>query len=77
LFLDANRYYDVDLSESELINSFRKINDSTFVYLDEVEIEVPSNLIEEMRFIMEGKKSKMGTFTYVADKRNRIRLIKL
>ncbi len=78
LFLDGNRYYyKVDSSEQESNKTFHKIDDSTFVYLDEVEIEVPSTLIVEMKNIMEGKTSKMGTFIYVTEKRNRIRLIKL
>ena len=78
MLLDANRYYyEVDSAEQELNKTFSRINDSTFIYLDEVEIEVPSTLIEEMKSIIEGKTRKMGTFIYVAEKRNRIRLIKL
>ncbi len=78
IFLDGNRYYhEVDSTEQEWNKTLSKINDSTFVYFDEVEIEVPATLREKMKLIMEGQMSKMGTFMYVAGKRNRIRLIHL
>jgi hypothetical protein len=78
LSLDPNRYYyEVDSTEKQLNQTFSRINDSTFLYLDEVEIEVPSALIEAMNSIVEGQALKVGTFIFVADKRNRIRLIKI
>jgi len=76
LFLDANRYYyEVDSTEQEMNKTFWQINDSTFLYFDKVEIELPSFIIEEFKSIVEGKTSKVGTFIYIDDKR--IRLIKL
>jgi hypothetical protein len=78
LFLDGNKYYHkVESNEEELNKTFNKLNDSTFVYLDIVEIEVPAYLIEEMKPIVEGKTSIFGTFIFVDEKKNRIRLIKL
>lgn len=78
LLLDGNRYYyEVDSSEQEFNKTFNKINDSTFLYLDQVEIEVPLTLTDEMNRILENKVKKIGTFTYVHEKRNRIRLVHL
>lgn len=78
MFLDANRYYHkVDSLERELNNTFHKINDTTFLYFDKVEIEVPPTLLEKMKSIVEGKTKKVGTFIFVNEKRNRIRLIAL
>ena len=78
LLLDPNRYYyELDSTEKELNQAFSRINDSTFLYLDAVEIEVPSALIDAMNSIVEGEARIVGTFIFVANKRNRIRLVKL
>ena len=76
LFLDGNLYYyKVDSSELASNQTLKPINDSTFLYLDEVEIEVPSNLLEEFKSIQAGNLKKLGTFIYINERR--IRLIKL
>ncbi|MGB6034833.1 MAG: DUF4377 domain-containing protein [Cryomorphaceae bacterium] len=76
LFLDGNRYYDeMDSSEQELNRTFHQMNDSTFRYFDEVEIEVPAHFMEKFKSIVEGRTSTLGTFLYVDEKR--IRLIKI
>ncbi|WP_071192728.1 DUF4377 domain-containing protein [Trichormus sp. NMC-1] len=78
MLLDGNRYYhEVSSAEQEMNKTFHQINDSTFLYLDQVEIEVPSNFTNEMKTIVEGKTKKMGTFIYIFDKKNRVRLTKL
>lgn len=78
LLLDPNRYYyEVDSTEKEINQTFSRINDSTFLYLDAAEIEVPIALIEAMNAIVAGDARIVGTFIFVADKRNRIRLEKL
>jgi hypothetical protein len=76
LFLDANRYYHkVDSSEQEMNKTLHQINDSTFLYFEDVEIEVPYFLMEDFKSITSDNTSKVGTFIYVNEKR--IRLVKL
>ncbi|MCC5917877.1 MAG: DUF4377 domain-containing protein [Cryomorphaceae bacterium] len=76
LFLDPNRYYHkIEPTEQEMNNTLRQINDSTFSYFDQVEIEVPSHILEEFKSMMGRKIGKMGLFVYVNEKR--IRLVKL
>ena len=76
LTLDANRYYNkLESSEPEMNTTIKQINDSTFLYFDKVEIEVPVYLREKFNVIRKGKSTKRGTFTFINDKR--IRLISL
>jgi hypothetical protein len=76
LTLDANRYYyKVDSSEQDMSMTIKEINDSTFLYFDKVEMEVPEELIKEFNLVREGVITKKGTFIFIDDKR--IRLIKL
>lgn len=76
LTLDANRYYNqIDTSELKKTTTIKQINDSTFLYFDKVEIEIPENLRKEFNLIRKGKLTKRGTFTFINDKR--IRLIRL
>ncbi len=76
LYLDGARYYyQVDSTEQEMNKTFTPINDSTFLYFDSIEIEVPTSFIQEFQSIVEGKTSKVGTFIYTNEKR--IRLVKL
>jgi hypothetical protein len=65
----------VDSTEQEMNKTFTPINDSTFLYFDIIEIEVPTSFIQEFQSIVEGKTSKVGTFIYTNEKR--IRLVKL
>lgn len=76
MFLDANRYYyEVDSSEEEVNKTFSQIDDSTFTYFDRVKIQVPVFLMDEFKLIVDGKKTQMGTFGYIDEKR--IRLVEL
>lgn len=76
LFLDPNRYYyEVDSSEQQMNITFNPINDSTFLYMEEVEIEVPSEFKDQFDTIVSGGVRKLGTFVYIDDKR--IRLVRL
>ena len=73
LFLDSKRYYyQVDSSEIEMDKTFKVINDSTFLYFEEVEIEVPSFLKENFNEILKGKTRKVGNFVFVDEKRIRL-----
>lgn len=76
LFIDPNRYYyELDSSEQDMNVTLTPINDSTFLYMEEVEIEVPANLKDSFNAIITGGQSKLGTFVYIDDKR--IRLVRL
>lgn len=76
LYLEADLYYnEVDSSEQEMNITFKQINDSTYLYFDEVEIEVPNKLRNAFKTIVDGKSMKNGTFIFIDDKR--IRLIHL
>lgn len=76
LFIDVNRYYHkLDSSEEEMTITLKRLNDSTYLYFDKVEIEVPGYLRETFNEILKGKVTKLGTFIFIDDKR--IRLIQL
>lgn len=75
LTLDVNRYYyTLPEEEAEQAITLTAMNDSTYIYMDKVEIEVPQNLRPVVQMIAEGKFTKRARFSYVNEKR--IRLIK-
>jgi hypothetical protein len=76
LFLDQSRYdHKVDSSEQSINLILKLINDSTYIYFDKVEIEVPENLKMLFNQIVEGKTSRVGHFIFINEKR--IRLVHL
>jgi hypothetical protein len=76
LFIDPNRYYyELDSNEQHMNYTLKALNDSTYLYFDEVEIEVPNILKDKFNKIVSREKSGVGYFKYVS--RNRIRLIRL
>jgi hypothetical protein len=73
LFIDTNRYYyQLDSSEQDMNATLSQINDSTYLYFDEVVIEVPARLSEKFESVYQGEISKLGTFLYIDDKRIRL-----
>lgn len=76
LFLDSNRYYHKKNTEEDLDHTLLKqLNDSTYLYFDKVEIEVPEHLRAKLKLIATGKLAATGTFSYINEKR--IKLIHL
>jgi hypothetical protein len=77
LLIDPNRYYsEEDLNGGSDINlSLKEIDDSTYLYFEEVEILVPRHLKEKFNTIVAGGKSMLGTFIFIDD--NRIKLVRL
>jgi hypothetical protein len=76
LFLDPQRYYyDLDSSEQHMNLTLKKLNDSTYHYFDEVEIEVPIHLLERFEKLILNGNGKLGHFIYVSEKR--IRLVRI
>jgi hypothetical protein len=73
LYLNGNLYYyKVDSTEFEESRTIRMINDSTFLYFEEVEIEVPSNLIDTFKEIAKGNAERSGQFVFISPKRIRL-----
>ena len=76
LFLDPSLYYNVvDSSEQEINKTLKLINDSLYLYFDEVEIEVPANLKISFKQIAEEKVSSLDHFIFIDKKR--IKLVHL
>jgi hypothetical protein len=69
LFLDPSRYYfKVDSTEQLNNNTLKLINDSTYLYFDKVEIEVPPNLKMIFNQIVKNKTSRLGHFIFINEK---------
>lgn len=76
LYLDAHVYYaSLDEGLAEEGSSFKKLNDSTFTYFDEVEIQVPSALKNQFEPIFLGKTTGLGVFKHLEG--NSIRLTRI
>tara|TARA_R110002050_G_scaffold117861_1_gene234856 strand:- start:1770 stop:2315 length:546 start_codon:yes stop_codon:yes gene_type:complete len=76
LFLDSKRYYqDLDNGQAATNDTFKMLNDSTYLYFDAVVIEVPQKLQAPFQQILRGEKSQEGHFVFLEG--NRIRLVKL
>lgn len=74
LTIDPNRYYHQDISrEQEMNTTLKQINDSTYLYFDKVEIEVPKNLKQKFDLILSNNSSKLGSFIFINE--TRIRLV--
>lgn len=73
LFIDPQVYYNNSGTEDEEINrSLKLISDCTYLYFDEVEIEVPKNLKDKFEKIASGKTGKVGKFVFINKKRIRL-----
>ena len=76
LFIDPIRYYyELDSSEQSMNSTLEVMNDSTYLYFDKVEIEVPDNLKTQFQKIVSRKRTGVGYFTFINEKR--IRLVRL
>jgi hypothetical protein len=62
----------VDSTEYEESRTIRTINDSTFLYFEEVEIEVPLGLIDSFKEIAKGNAERSGQFLFIGPKRIRL-----
>jgi len=76
LFLDPYRYYHASVADDpEFSLTLKPVNDSTYLYFDTVEIEVPASLREKFVLIVEGTSTNTGRFVFINEKR--IRLVDL
>ena len=73
LFLDANRYYyELDSNEQAMNVTLKAIDDSSYLYFDEVEIEVPNRLRAKFEKVVSGERLVMGHFVFINEKRIRL-----
>ena len=73
LFIDPQVYYHNAATEDEGTNhSLKLLNDCTYLYFDEVEIEIPKNLKDKFQKIASGKTGKVGKFVFINKKRIRL-----
>lgn len=70
LFLDPNRYYyELEGEEANMNSTFKQLNDSTYLYFEQVKIEVPDHLRHDLKNMISRKQSKVGRFQYLNSKR--------
>lgn len=69
LYLDANIYLG---SPEPGVSAFQDLGNGIFRYYDDVEIEVPEQLLPDFQLILDGQFQGIGTFTFVNS--NRIHL---
>jgi hypothetical protein len=76
LLIDPLIYYnDSEVADGGMNHSLKSLNDSTYLYFDLVEIEVPEILKDKFRKIAFGKTGRVGKFIFINKKR--IRLVSL
>jgi hypothetical protein len=74
MYIDPLRYYS-KLEEEGISNyTLNKLNDSTYLYMDKVEIEVPEKLQELFKEKIDNESDFRGNFKFV---NGRIRLVSL
>lgn len=73
LLIDPNRYYhELESTEENLNTTLKQLNDSTYMYFDQVKIEVPEPFRRKFETILKLKESKPARFIVVGDKRIRL-----
>ena len=70
--IDPLRYYHK--LEDEGVSNFTlsQLNDSTYIYMDQVEIEIPQNLLESFIKKKENETNIRGDFKFINGKRVRL-----
>jgi hypothetical protein len=71
MFIDPLRYYH-KLEEGVSNYTLSQLNDSTYFYMDQVEIEIPQNFQESFRKKKDNKINFRGDFKFVNSKRVRL-----
>ena len=73
MYIDPLRYYD-KLEEDGISNyTLSQLNDSTYLYMDKVEIEIPQKFLEFFRKKTDNEVGFRGNFKFV--NRKRVRLV--
>ena len=74
--IDPLRYYH-KLEENDLANyTLNKLNDSVYLYMDKIEIEIPQKLLESFRKKTDNEIGFRGNFKFINGKRIRLVSIK-
>ncbi|MDA7803066.1 DUF4377 domain-containing protein [Crocinitomix sp.] len=69
LYIDPERYYyELPEDEADMNITLKQINDSTYLYHEEVEIEVPLHLREKFETLIDKNTPKLGQFVFVNEK---------
>ena len=72
MFIDPLRYYH-KLEEDGISNyTLSQLNDSTYLYMDKVEIEIPHKFLEYFRKKTNNEIGFIGNFKFVNGKRIRL-----
>ena len=72
MYIDPLRYYN-KLKEDDLANyTLTPINDSIYLYMDKVEIEIPYKLQESFQRIIDKEVGFRGNFKFVNGRRIRL-----
>ena len=72
MYIDPLKYYH-KLEEEGISNyTLSQLNDSTYLYMDQVEIEIPQNFLEPFRKKKDNEISFRGDFKFVNGKRVRL-----
>ena len=75
MYIDPLKYYH-KLEEEGISNyTLSQLNDSTYLYMDQVEIEIPQNFLESFKKKQEDEINFRGYFKYVNGKR--VRLVRI
>lgn len=69
--IDPLRYYN-KLEEGVSNYTLSQLNDTTYLYLDQVEIEIPHNFLESFRKMIENEINFRGDFKFINSKRIRL-----
>lgn len=76
LYISPTRYYyQLDSSQQHMNVTLEKLNDSTYLYFEKVEIVVPVDLRKKFAALSTSETGRLGRFTFIEP--NRIRLIRL
>lgn len=72
LFIDPDRYYYHDSTMTVENQTLEQLNDSTYRYFEQVEIEVPIEFRADFLSIMENRGKRRGSFRFVGNERIRL-----
>ena len=72
MYIDPLRYYYESEDEGISNSTLNKLNDSTYLYMDNVEIEIPKKALQFIRKRIDNKSAFVGYFKYVNSHRIRL-----
>ena len=76
MYIDPLRYYSKIEDEGVSNYTLNKLNDSVYLYMDKIEIEIPQKLLESFRKKTDNEIGFRGNFKFINGKRIRLVSIK-